>query len=280
MLLKHREEVARALPKHLNSDRMARIALSAFRRNPKLAQCDPRSVFAAVIMASQLGWEIGVGGQAYLVPYKRECQLVPGWQGLMDLVFRAGRGIVSTGAVYDGDEFDFSLGDMPYLRHKPSGEINRELQAVYAVGRIFNLQGQPMPFPIIEVWSVAKLREHRDRYNRVGNDHYSFENFEMYGRKVALLQVLKYVPKSVELQTALQLEHSAADGAQNLTYSTAIDGSWSPEEPEEGDEGEGEPAKPRSATQEVKDQLKARRPEGSSGENDIWPRKEKPEGAV
>ena len=59
-------EIQRALPKHLDGDRMSRIALTAFRRTPKLADCDPRSVFAAVIQASQLGLEPDTLGRAYL----------------------------------------------------------------------------------------------------------------------------------------------------------------------------------------------------------------------
>ena len=272
MLLKFRAELARALPKHLDADRIARIALTSFRHNHKLAQCDPRSVFAAVIMASQLGLEIGVGGQAYLVPYKDksgryECQFVPGWQGLLELMQRTGRADAWTGAVYDGDEFDFCLGDMPYLKHKPSGMLGRELTAVYAVGRKTNSQ-----WPIIEVWPVDKLREHRDRYNRQGEKHYSFENFELYGRKVALLQVLKYLPKSVELQTAIQLQHAADSGSQNLTYRQAIEGTWLPEESETGMVDVEELPTAPSATEDVKDQLKARR--GQPNE-DIWPPRKK-----
>lgn len=68
-----KNEIVRAIPKHLNADRMSRIALTAFRRTPKLSHplCDPRSVFAAVIQASQLGLEIDTLGRAYLVPYER-----------------------------------------------------------------------------------------------------------------------------------------------------------------------------------------------------------------
>jgi recombination protein RecT len=252
-------------------DRIARIALTSFRRNRKLGECDPRSVFAAVIMAAQLGWEIDLGGQAYLVPYKRECQLVPGWQGLVDLVFRAGKAAVWTGAVYEGDEFDYSLGDLPFLRHRPAGNPHAKLEATYAIGRVHN-----STWPVIEVWSVEKLLEHRDRYNRVGKAHYSFEHFEMYGRKVALLQVLKYLPKSAEVQTAIQLDNAASTGSQNLTYAEAIDGTWVPEPPPDP-----EPAPVRSASQEVKEQLKQRRQEAPLSEEqvqDIWPPKKESDG--
>ena len=224
MLKAYQAEIARALPKHLDGDRMARIALTCFRQAPALGKCDPKSVFAAVIMAAQLGLEPGIGGQAYLIPYGRECQFVPGWQGLVDLISRAGRASVWTGAVYEGDEFDYALGDSPYVHHKPCGEDDeRKLTHVYAIGRIDKAQ-----WPVIEVWPIEKVVRHRDRYNKVGGKHYSYKHLEMYGRKVALLQVLKYMPKSVELQTAIALEHSAEQGTQKLDTHTVIEGTWAP----------------------------------------------------
>lgn len=224
MLDKFKGEIARALPRHMNADRLARIALTCFRQAPALGRCDPKSVFAAVIMASQLGLEPGIGGQAYLIPYGTECQFVPGWQGLVDLVSRAGRASVWTGAVYEGDEFDYALGDSPFVLHKPSGdEDESKLTHVYAIGRIDGAK-----WPIIEVWPIAKVIRHRDRYNKVGKKHYSFQHLEMYGRKVALLQVMKYMPKSVELQTAIALEHAAEQGTQRIDVKDAIEGTWAP----------------------------------------------------
>ena len=77
MLEQFKGEIARALPKHINPDRMARIALTAFRMTPKLGECDPRSVFAAVIQSSQMGLEVGLMGEAHLVPFGNQCQLIP-----------------------------------------------------------------------------------------------------------------------------------------------------------------------------------------------------------
>jgi len=237
---------------------MARIALTCFRKNPKLAVCDPRSVFAAVIMAAQLGLEPGVGGQSYLIPYGRECQFVPGWQGLVDLASRSGRASVWTGAVYAGDEFDYSLGDSPFVTHKPIGdEEESKLTHVYAVGRVNGSE-----WPVIEVWPLAKVVVHRDRYNKVGKGHYSFENLEMYARKVALLQVLKYMPKSVELQMAVGLDQQATTGEQRLTVEEAIDTSaWvEVEQPPQ--------AEKKSGVEAVKEQLKNKTGERAG----IWPK--------
>ncbi len=222
MLEAYKGEIARALPKHLNPDRMARIALTAFRRTPKLAQCDPRSVFAAVIQASQLGLEPDTLGRSYLVPYKGECQFIPGWKGLVDLVNRAGNASVWTGAVFEGDDFQYALGDRPFLSHKSGDEDDpRKLLYVYAIGRVKGAE-----WPVIEVWTMRKVIKHRDRYNKVGDKHYSYDNMEMYARKVVLLQVLKYMPCSPDLVTAMELNNAAETGSQGLTVDGASKNDW------------------------------------------------------
>ena len=67
--------------------------------------------------------------------------------------------------------------------------------------------------PIIELWRVSKIEKHRDKYNKVGRKHYSFRDWEMYARKVPLLQVLKYMPCSIEVSNALAVSHAAEAGA-------------------------------------------------------------------
>lgn len=249
MLELYQDEVSRALPAHLrhNIGRYARLALTEFRQNEKLALCDPRSIFASVILASQMGWELGgTLGHAYLVPYKQECQLIPGWKGLVDLAHRGGRSQIWTGAVYEGDEFEYVLGARPDLKHVPKGEDDpAKLKFTYSVGWIV---GQN--HPILEVWPQLKLQRHRDRYNKVGKGHYSFNNWEMYCRKVPLLQVVKYLPVSVEMSNALALDVAADTGeSQGLTIQSAAEGAVFPspwidvkaEPPQETQEGGGQP---------------------------------------
>lgn len=206
---KLKPQIALALPKHLNPDRMCRLALTQFSSNRSLQACSPQSIAASIVTASQMGLEIGVTGQGFLVPYKTTCQFVPGWQGLVDLLSRAGRATAWTGAVFEGDEFDYQLGDSPFVRHRPGVEDDpARLRYVYSVGRVNGSQ-----WPVIEVWPIAKVWKHRDKFNKVGGQHYSFRNPEMYARKVPLLQVLKYMPKSIELSMAIQSEHAANTGA-------------------------------------------------------------------
>jgi recombination protein RecT len=206
---KLKPQMALALPKHMNADRMSRLALTAFSSTPALQKCSVNSIAASIMTAAQLGLEPGINGQGYLIPYKDTCTFVPGWKGLVDLVARAGRATVWTGAVYPGDKFDYQLGDEPFCRHQP-GDGGDQFTHVYAIGRVRDAQ-----MPVIEVWTRGKVNKHLDQYNKVGGRHYAFaseSNFEMYARKVALLQVLKYMPSSIELSNALTVSHAAEEG--------------------------------------------------------------------
>jgi recombination protein RecT len=214
---KYKGQIANALPKHISPDRMVRLTMTAFSQNAALQKCDLHSIFGSVVVASQLGLEIGVGGQGYLVPYGGKATFVPGWQGLVDLVSRAGRATVWTGAVYTGDEFDWALGDAPFIRHRPGagGDSWKDISHVYAVGRVNGSQ-----YPVLEVWSMDKVVKHLNKFNKVGARHYALEkngqNMEMYARKVVLLQVLKYMPKSIEVQRAMDVA-TAVDANKPFT---------------------------------------------------------------
>lgn len=202
-------QMALALPKHMSADRMARLALTAFSTNRDLQSCSTDSILSSLMTATQLGLEPGIGGQGYLIPYKKTCTFVPGWRGLVDLVSRSGRATVWTGAVFMGDKFDYQLGDEPYCRHKP-GDSEGQFTHVYAIGRVRDAE-----MPVIEVWTRNKVRKHLDQYNKVGGRHYALaseNNFEMYARKVALLQVLKYMPSSIELANAIEVSNAAEAG--------------------------------------------------------------------
>ena len=215
---KYKSQIALALPKHITADRMVRLAMTSFSQDSKLQKCDMHSIFASVVIAAQLGLEIGVGGQGYLVPYGGKAQFIPGWQGLVDLVSRAGRATVWTGAVYQGDKFEWALGDNPFVRHQPEGDGDdyRSITHVYAIGRVNGSQ-----FPVIEVWTMNRIIRHLNKHNKVGASHYALKNdganMEMYARKVALLQVLKYMPKSVEVQRAMDVAN-VADTGKNFTF--------------------------------------------------------------
>lgn len=206
---KVKPQLALAVPKHLNADRMARLALTAFSTSPKLQDCDPKSIAASIMTAAQLGLEPGVNGAGYLIPYGRTCTFVPGWKGLVDLVSRSGRGTVFTGVIFKDQDYTFTDGARRDLIIHNQTDLDdpEEITHAYAIGWV-----KDAAMPIIELWSVAKLKKHRDKYNKIGKQHYSFRDWEMYCRKVPLLQVLKYMPCSVEMSNAITVSNASEVG--------------------------------------------------------------------
>lgn len=202
-------QLALAIPKHLNADRMARLAVTAFSTNPKLQECDPTSIAASIMTAGQLGLEPGVNGAGYLIPYGRTCTFVPGWKGLVDLVSRSGRGTVFTGVIFKDQEYTFTDGARRDLVIHDETDLDapEDITHAYAIGWV-----KDAAMPVIELWTVGKIKKHRDKYNKNGNKHYSFRDWEMYCRKVPLLQVLKYMPCSVEMANAVEISNASESG--------------------------------------------------------------------
>lgn len=206
---KFKPQLALAIPKHLSADRMSRLALTAFSTNAQLQNCDPKSIAASIMTAGQLGLEPGVNGQGYLIPYKTTCTFVPGWKGLVDLVSRSGRGTVYTGVIFKDQEYTFLDGARRDLVIHNETDLDDpdDITHAYAIGWV-----KDAAMPIIELWTVEKIRKHRDKYNKVGAKHYSFRDWEMYARKIPLLQVLKYMPQSIEMSNAIAVSHASESG--------------------------------------------------------------------
>lgn len=206
---KFKPQLALALPKHLTADRMARLALTAFSTSEKLQQCDPKSIAASIMLAGQLGLEVGVNGAGFLVPYGKTCTFVPGWKGLVDLVARSGRGTVFTGVIFKDQEYTFLDGARRDLIIHNETELDgpEDITHAYAIGWV-----KDASMPVIELWRVSKIEKHRNKYNKVGKAHYSYTNWEAYSRKVPLLQVLKYMPCSIEVANAVAVSHAAESG--------------------------------------------------------------------
>lgn len=236
MLEQYKGEIARALPKHINPDRMARIALTAFRMTPKLAECDPRSVFAAVIQSSQLGLEIGLMGEAHLVPFGNQCQLIPGYTGLMKLARNSGLVVdIYAEAVRVNDKFALKLGMERSLEHEPltaqggfpaSDEERGEVVGFYAVGV---LKDGSRTFVAMSRAEVVKVRDGSKGYQAAKK--YKKESpwdtdFSAMGLKTAIRRLCKWLPKSPELATALSLDDNA--GRQHLNVDDAAAGVFTP----------------------------------------------------
>lgn len=235
MLQLYKSQVAAALPKHINPDRMCRIALTCYRMTPLLAKCTPESVFAAIVQAAQLGLEPGLNGQAYLVPYWNnkksayECQLIPGYRGLITLARNTGQiESVTVQIVYSNDTADLALGTNEHITHKPAltGDRGDPLW-LYCICN-FKDGGRAIE---LMTWSqIMKIRERTKSRDKQGNITGPWvTDIEEMARKTLVRRASKYWPMSVELATANALDDAAARGAaQNIDIKDAIAGEYVP----------------------------------------------------
>jgi recombination protein RecT len=188
-------EIARALPKHMSADRVARLAMTALRKTPKLQSCEPLSFLGSVMTAAALGLEPEVNGEAYLVPYGRECQLIIGYQGWCKLYWQhplAKR--LEAEAVHARDFFEWQKGTGAYIHYRPALADRGEVVAYYGLAELTTGAS------IFEVLAPAQVQALRG--GKVGPKGDIADPMRWMERKTALKQALKLLPKSVQLVNA------------------------------------------------------------------------------
>lgn len=189
-------EIKKALPSVITPERFTRIVLSALSTNPKLAETTPQSFLGAMMTAAQLGLEPNTPlGQAWLIPFWNskirclECQFQLGYKGLIDLAYRSGEvSAIQAQVVYENDEFTYSFGLEPQLKHVLAMSNRGNPTHVYAV---FRTKDGGYGF---EVMSMEDVRAHAQRYSKAYNSGPWQTNFEEMAKKTVLKRVLKYAP--------------------------------------------------------------------------------------
>jgi recombination protein RecT len=194
-----RPEIQRALPRGLDADRVARLALTAVRKDSKLAECAPESFAGALLTAAALGLEPNLNGEAYLVAYKRECTLIVGYQGYAKLFFQHPLARhLDAQAVHERDHFDYAYGLDPYLTHKPARGDRGPVTDYYAVAALST--GAKL-FVVLSAAEVKALRG-----GKVGTSGQIADPQHWMERKTVLRQLLKLLPKSTALQQAMDAD--------------------------------------------------------------------------
>lgn len=212
-------EIARALPKGMSADRIARLALTVVRQSDlqarksnkpqmSLVNCNPQSFAGALLTAAALGLEPGVNGEAYLVPYKRECTLIIGYQGYAKLFYQhpLARHIAAH-VVYENDEFDYAYGLEPFLHHKPAHGERGKVIYYYAAASLSTGAGD---FVVLTPDEVKKLRG-----GKVGTSGDIDDPQRWMERKTAMRQLVKTLPRSANLSAAVAYDEQ--DGSSLRT---------------------------------------------------------------
>jgi len=211
LLEKSKAQIAMALPKHLNADRIIRVAMTSIQRTPKLLDCDPKSLIGAIIQSAQLGLEPdGVLGHAYLIPYGNTVQFIPGYKGLIDLARRSGQ-VVSIGShvVYSNEKFALKFGFDETLEHEPLPPSKRgDRKGVYAVAR---LKDGSVHFEWLWSEEVEAVKAQSLKKMKRPSGPWIDNEDEMW-RKTSIRRLAKYLPLSVEFAKAAAVDELADAG--------------------------------------------------------------------
>lgn len=187
------KQFATALPKHINTDRFVRIAITTIRQNPKLAQCSQESLLGALMVSAQLGLEPGTLGQCYLIPYGRECQFQIGYKGMIELLRRSGQlKDIYAYSVYENDDFEITYGLDRNLIHKPNLANKGNFLGCYCVAI---LKDDTRAF---EYMTKEEIEAHAKKFSKTfGNGPWKTD-FEAMAHKTVVKKMLKWLPLSVE----------------------------------------------------------------------------------
>jgi recombination protein RecT len=225
-----------ALPKHLDPDRMARVALTALRTVPKLAQCDRYSFAACILQAAQLGLEVCTPlGHAYLIPRKNQCTLLIGYRGMLDLARRSGQvSSLYAHTVHEGDAFSYRLGLDPTLDHVPNVDVEQNektMTFVYAVAKLRTGEHDRQ----FVVLSKRQVNERKAR--GAGGNAWSTDYLAM-AKKTAVRALFTWLPSSPEMAIAAAIdEEPRITKALDANVAEALDAMKLPPPAEVDDDG-------------------------------------------
>ncbi len=238
-------EFAKALGNTVPSARFTRIALTAVKSSPELADLDRASLFKSIMQAAQDGLVLD-GKEAAVIPFKGKAQYIPMVAGLIKKMRQhtefanLSHGIIYKGEVESG-AFEYVKGDDERLSHKPM---------------IFGDRGDPVgAYAIITTKDGQKFRavltkadiEKRRNAGRAGaNGPWGSWSEEMW-IKTAIKAVYKIAPNSGDQAGVLDqvfahddgdaIEHEAptapvADAPKQTRAAAAVKAAAPPPEPE------------------------------------------------
>jgi len=209
--------VKTSIPNHIDFN----IALQMFKnlrsKNPALASCTKESLIGAMLTASELGL-MPVNQQVYFIPYFNnkknvmECQLQIGYQGMVDLFYRSDRAVsVDAKAVREKDIFEYDDGLNPMLTYKPCFKgLPGETYGYYAMAKLKDGGIKIVYMTKDEVMAHAK--QFCKAIDKNGNFTGPWgTNFDEMGKKTVLKKLFKVLPKSINLEKALEVDEGVKE---------------------------------------------------------------------
>ncbi|GDX75986.1 hypothetical protein LBMAG41_10620 [Cyanobium sp.] len=200
-------EFEAALPQQIPVDRFVRTIVTAVQMQPELLEADRRTLISSCMKAAQDGLLLD-GREAGLSVYNdrknggQTVAYLPMVGGIMKKIRQSGEiSSIRAHVVYEGDVFEYELGDEERILHKPSlsAQGGKPL-AAYAIARFKDGDIQR------EVMSVAQIEKIRAKATGIGKACWSSDWGEM-AKKTVIRRLSKRLPSSNDLDRVLDSDN-------------------------------------------------------------------------
>lgn len=214
VVAQYRDHFASVMPSHVNPVAWTRLAQGALRRDSKLAQVaakNPGSLMSALMDAARLGLEPG-SDEFYLVPFGDEVTGIVGYQGEVELIWRAGAvASIKCEVVHEKDHFVYD-SSMERPEHRPDWFGDRgPMIGVYAFAVMSNGATSR-----VVVLSKSDVERAKAVSRSSGSPSSPWSKWpEAMWRKTAIHELSKWVPTSSEFRTELRADAVAIAEARS-----------------------------------------------------------------
>lgn len=204
LIAKQATNLQAAMPRGMNAERFARVVTTVVLNNEALLDCTPQSLIACILQSAAWGLELDpVLGMAYLVPYKGQAKLIPGYRGLVELARRSGDVLgVTPRAVYENERFGVVYGLHEDIIHEPNLSDRGKLLAVYAIA---HMRVGPPKFDVMHVTDVNEIRKR----SASGSGPWTTDYEAMALKTVVRRLCNRQLPRTPELARAIAIDEQA-----------------------------------------------------------------------
>lgn len=208
--LMHSPAVVGKLNEVWNSPQMANSFMSSVisvaNGNPQLRKAEPMSIIGAAMVAATMQLQvIPTLGQCYIIPYGSKAQFQVGYLGLLQLCQRSGQfkkilaAPVHEGEFISGDEFD---EDYVFDRKQRKSD-----KVIGYMAKFELLNG----FTKVAYWDIDKVKAHATKFSQAFRSGFNSpwkSDFDAMAMKTVMKSILKYAPKSIEMQNAVTFDQA------------------------------------------------------------------------
>lgn len=161
-----------------------------------------RNAFLVCILrAMHLKLSVAAKDLFYIIPYKGIPEFQLGYQGIMELGYRAGLKKIIVREVYDCDEFHCEYGLNEILKHIPNFDERDDAK----ITKFYACITQASGLTNFEIMSTKQIDKHRDRYskNLDSSDSRWKTDYPAMAMKTVLIKAMKWCRKSDKLSQEL-----------------------------------------------------------------------------